>query len=51
MTDEDGFRAVNEMGGISILAGPLRPTAARYRLADVGRVLAWLRAIPDAPVT
>ena len=48
VTDEDGFRTVNEMGGISILSGPARPTAARHRLAGVDRVLGWLRAIPEA---
>ena len=46
VTDEDGFRAVNAMRGISILAGPDRRTAARHRLPDVGSVLAWLRCIP-----
>ena len=47
VTDEDGFRTVNGLGGVSVLAGPARPTAARYRLAGVDRVLAWLRAVPD----
>ena len=46
VTDEDGFRAVNAMHGISILAGPDRPTAARHRLPDVASVIAWLRSIP-----
>ena len=48
MTDEDGFRAVNAMGGVSVLAGPARPTAAHYHLPDVGSVVAWLRGIPEA---
>lgn len=48
LTDEDGFRTVNEMGGVSVLAGPPRPTRARHRLADVGAVVAWLRGIPGA---
>ena len=48
VTDEDGFRAVNDLGGVSILAGPARPTGARHRLPDVGSVVAWLRGIPEA---
>ena len=48
VTDEDGFRAVNEMGGVSVLAGPARATAARHRLPDVASVVAWLRGIPEA---
>ena len=48
VTDEDGFRAVNEMGGVSVLAGPDRATAARHRLPDVASVVAWLRGIPEA---
>ena len=46
VTDEDGFRAVNAMGGISILAGPERRSSARHRLPDVASVLAWLRRFP-----
>ena len=46
VTDEDGFRAVNAMGGISILAGPERRSSARHRLPDVASVLAWLRGFP-----
>ena len=48
VTDEDGFRTVNEMGGVSVLAGPVRPTGARHRLSDVASVVAWLRALPGA---
>lgn len=42
VTDEDGFLAAVELGGIGVLVGPPRPTAAVARLADVGRTLAWL---------
>ena len=35
-------------GGISVLAGPERPTGAHHRLPDVGSVVAWLRGIPGA---
>ncbi len=55
VTDEAGFRTVNEMGGISVqVSGQERPTAARYRLDNVGRVLQLLaeldRALAAAPV-
>lgn len=41
-TDEDAFEAVNNLGGASILAGPERPTQARYRLPNVTAVKQWL---------
>jgi trehalose 6-phosphate phosphatase len=44
VTDEDGFRAVNRLGGISIRVGDDRPSDARYGLADVAAVLDWLRS-------
>jgi len=42
VTDESGFNAVEALGGFGVLVGPDRPTAARYRLADVAAVRAWL---------
>ena len=47
-TDEPAFRAVAELGGAGILVGPVRPTAARYRLPDVAATLAWLEAACEA---
>lgn len=44
LTDEAGFVAVAELGGAGILVGDPRPTAARYGLADVAAVHAWLAA-------
>ena len=45
VTDEDGFAAVNEMRGYSVLVGDRSPTAARYRLADVPAVHRWLETV------
>ena len=42
MTDEAGFVAVADHGGIGVLVGAERPTAARYRLDDVAAVRRWL---------
>ena len=45
-TDEDGFRAVNALGGISVRVGkPEGPTAARYRIAGIEAVYGWLAAL------
>jgi trehalose 6-phosphate phosphatase len=48
VTDEDGFEVVNELGGVSVLVDGGRETAASHRLDDVGAVLDWLSALPDA---
>lgn len=42
VTDEDGFRAVNEMGGAGILVGDRSQTQARYRLRNPREVHEWL---------
>ena len=41
-TDEDGFAAVHALGGVGVLVGPARRTAATCRLADVDAVMDWL---------
>jgi len=43
-TDEDGFAAAHALGGMGVLIGPARPTAATCRLADVDAALDWLSA-------
>jgi trehalose 6-phosphate phosphatase len=42
-TDEDGFAAAGALGGYGVKVGD-GPTCARYRLAGVADVHAWLRA-------
>jgi trehalose 6-phosphate phosphatase len=42
-SDEQGFTAVEDLGGLAIKVGPGR-TLARYRLRDVGAVCRWLGA-------
>jgi trehalose 6-phosphate phosphatase len=42
-TDEEGFDAVNGLGGYSIGVGERRSSAARFRFATVAGVVAWLR--------
>ena len=45
VTDEDGFRAVNGMDGITIRVGGNRGSAAEYALPDVAAVRRWLESI------
>lgn len=42
VTDEDGFRAVNDLGGISIRVGQRPDSEAAYVLANVSDVHLWL---------
>ena len=44
LTDEHGFAAAAQLGGAGVLVGPVRPTAARFRLASVAAVADWLGA-------
>lgn len=48
LTDEDAFGFVERVGGLGVLVGPARDTAASHRLADVAAVLAWLEEIARA---
>jgi trehalose 6-phosphate phosphatase len=41
LNDEHAFAAVNRLDGISVKVGP-GPTCAKYRLASVNAVRAWL---------
>lgn len=43
LTDEPGFVATAESGGAGVLVGPLRATAAQYRLDGVASVRRWLQ--------
>ena len=45
VTDEDGFRAVNRMGGLTIHVGDSADSLARFTLPDVDSVIGWLARI------
>lgn len=47
VTDEDGFRVVNDLGGVTVRVGAHEPTEARYHLANVDAVLVWIETLPD----
>ncbi len=42
LTDEAGFKAVRSLGGLGVLVGARRPTAAAARLSGVDAVRTWL---------
>lgn len=42
VTDEDAFAAIARLGGDGVLVGPMRQTAARWRLDSVTSVHHWL---------
>jgi len=42
VTDEDGFRAADELGGFGVIVGEQPSAFARYRLATPAEVHAWL---------
>jgi trehalose 6-phosphate phosphatase len=44
LTDEDGFREVNRLGGISVKVDA-GATCAAYRLADTRAVIDWLEQL------
>lgn len=44
-TDEAAFAAVNALGGISVLIGPMRATHAQFHLDSPADVLAWLKEL------
>ncbi|HEY8615568.1 trehalose-phosphatase [Phenylobacterium sp.] len=43
-TDEHGFQAVQQAGGVGVLVGASRESAATFRLLGVEEVLDWLEA-------
>ena len=50
-TDEDGFAAVCALGGVGVLVGPAKSTAATRRLANVDAVMDWLSAAVSGNVS
>lgn len=48
VTDEAAFVAAAALGGVGVLVGEDRPSAARYRLPDVAATLDWLEAAVEA---
>lgn len=45
VTDRDGFRAVQEMGGLAVQVGDAADTPAGHHLADPAAVRAWLAQV------
>jgi trehalose 6-phosphate phosphatase len=43
LTDEHAFEAAAALGGVGVLVGPARPSAAAWRIENVAAVGRWLR--------
>lgn len=50
VTDEDAFAAISRLGGDGVLVGPMRKTAACWRLDSVASVHRWLEQALDAAI-
>ena len=46
-SDEAGFEHVRDVGGVAVLVGRPRPTAAEFQLPDVAAVHRWLSAVVE----
>lgn len=46
VTDEDGIKACNDLGGFGVKVGE-GETAAKYRVDDVAAIIAWLSKVAD----
>jgi trehalose 6-phosphate phosphatase len=47
VTDEYGFAAVNELGGMSIRVGSITASAAKWQLRNVADLRGWLHSAAD----
>jgi len=45
LTDEDAFERANELGGVSVIVGPRRPTLAHYALTNPAAARAWIASL------
>ena len=50
LTDEHAFEAANAQGGVSVVVGARRPTAAMHALENPAAARAWLVALSRTPV-
>ncbi|CAA0094627.1 Trehalose-6-phosphate phosphatase [Starkeya nomas] len=48
VTDEDGFRAARQAGGLAVAVGPRPTQQADHRLATPSEVRDWLNRLPEA---
>jgi len=51
VTDEDGFRVANELGGGSVRVGAIEGSEARHALPDVAALRQWLSSMATEAAT